>query len=108
MRKLDLNNVIREFAERLSKKIRIRRIIVFGSTARGTRLKSSDVDLIIISDDFKDMPLNERFRIVYMEWPPEIDADIIPLTHKEFEEALSRSIILKDAQKYWYEIQLQN
>jgi len=43
-----------------------------------------------------------------MEWPPEIDADIIPLTHKEFEEALSRSIILKDVQKYWYEIQLQN
>ena len=94
------------FIDNLSKKINLDSIIIFGSTARGDRLEESDVDIIVISDDFRNMPLNERFGIVYMAWPPHIDADIIPLTREEFEKALKKSIILRDAQKYWRIIEI--
>jgi len=41
-----------------------------------------------------------------MAWPQCIDADIIPLTREEFEKALKKSIVLRDAQKYWRIIKL--
>jgi len=105
---LDVDEAIQIFINNLSRKIVLELIIIFGSTARGDRLVESDVDLIVISDSFFNMPLNERFRIVYSAWPPHIDADIIPLTREEFERALKRSIILRDAQKYWRIIRIKN
>lgn len=104
--RLEVERVIAEFVRRLSRKIRLSRVILFGSTARGDRLRQSDVDLIIVSDDFKGMPLNERFRLVYSEWPPEIDADLIPLTEEEFHRALKTSVVLRDAMRYWKEIRI--
>ena len=104
---MDIDKEIRKFIEKLSSKIKIKKIIIFGSTARGDRLKQSDVDLIVISDDFEKMPLNERFRIVYMEWPKAIDADIIPLTESEFNKAEKLSVILRDAKKYWKVIEIR-
>ena len=104
---MDIDEEIKKFIKRLSSKIEIKKIIIFGSTARGNRLKQSDVDLIVISDDFEKMPLNERFRIVYMEWPKAIDADIIPLTESEFNKAEKLSVILRDAKKYWKVIEIR-
>ncbi len=105
---LDVDEAIQVFISNLSKKIVLESIIIFGSTARGDRLMESDVDLIVVSDSFSNMPLNERFRIVYMAWPPQIDADIIPLTKRELESILKRSVILKDAQKYWRVIKVMD
>ncbi len=105
---LDVDEAIQIFINNLSRKIALECIIIFGSTARGNRLAESDVDLIVISNDFINMPLNERFRIVYSAWPPYIDADIIPLTKEEFENILKKSVILRDAQKYWRIIRTKN
>ena len=101
---MEADEIISKYIESLSKKISLEKVIIFGSTARGNRLEESDIDIIVVSNDFKNMPLNERFRIVYTSWPPNIDADIIPLTEKELEKALKKSIVLKDARKYWIEI----
>jgi len=96
-----VDDAIQLFIKRLSEEISLFSVIIFGSTARGDRLSESDVDLIVVSDDFKNMPLNKRFRLVYMAWPSQIDADILPLTLEEFKNACKKSIIFRDAQKYW-------
>ncbi|KPK76785.1 MAG: hypothetical protein AMJ89_03510 [candidate division Zixibacteria bacterium SM23_73] len=44
--------------------IRVNRIIVFGSYAKGEAKKHSDIDVIVISHSFKDMNLFERFEIL--------------------------------------------
>lgn len=100
----ELEELIRSFLFRFSRRVRLERVFLFGSTARGDRLEGSDVDLVLVSPDFEGMPLNERFRILYSLWPPDLDGDLIPLTPGEFEGAGRRSIALRDAQEYWLEL----
>ncbi len=40
------------------------RTILYGSYARGDQKEYSDIDIIVISDDFKDMNLRERLEIL--------------------------------------------
>jgi hypothetical protein len=40
------------------------KIILYGSYAKGNPREDSDIDLIVISDDFKDMNLRERLEIL--------------------------------------------
>ena len=40
------------------------RIILFGSFAKGTAQEHSDIDLILISDDFKKNNLRERIEVL--------------------------------------------
>ena len=41
-----------------------KKIILYGSYAKGNPREDSDIDLIVISDDFKDMNLRERLEIL--------------------------------------------
>ncbi len=44
--------------------IHINKIILFGSYAKGTANKYSDIDIAVISNDFKDMNLLRRFEFI--------------------------------------------
>ncbi len=96
---------VRSFLARLAEHVRLREAYLFGSTARGERLAESDVDLVVVADEFEGMPLSERIRRVYLLWPlEEISADIIPLGPGEFERKRERSIVLRDASRYWIKV----
>jgi predicted nucleotidyltransferase len=49
-----------------SKGIRIDKIILFGSYAKGTANEYSDIDIAIISNDFKDMNVLRRLEFIGM------------------------------------------
>ena len=49
----DLKAVLVQYRRRLQKKIRIRQMILFGSYARGRPHDYSDIDVAIISPDFR-------------------------------------------------------
>ncbi len=44
--------------------IHVERIILYGSFAKGTPRKDSDIDLIVVSKDFKNLNLRERLEIL--------------------------------------------
>jgi len=44
--------------------VRISRMVLFGSYARGEADEHSDIDIAVISDDFKDMNLLERLEFI--------------------------------------------
>ena len=44
--------------------IKVERTILFGSFAYGSSRKDSDIDLIVVSDDFKNMNLRQRLEIL--------------------------------------------
>lgn len=81
--------------------LNISKIILFGSQAKRNQTKESDVDLIIISDDFKDKNIFERANITK---DAEIGAikkflipfDIITLTTEEFENSLFSECTVKE------------
>ena len=97
--------VVKEFLSNLAREVSLREAYIFGSTARGERLSESDVDLVVVADEFEGMPLSERIRIVYRLWPlGQLSADIIPLGPGEFKRRRERSVVLRDAARYWIRV----
>ena len=48
---------IRDYLSKLDAEIGVEKAYLFGSTAKGTRQRNSDVDLIIVSKAFIEMPV---------------------------------------------------
>lgn len=67
--------VLKVYLDELKKKIDLQKVILFGSYARGIANEDSDIDLVVLSDDFKKMPFDKRLDLL-------IDAREHPLTHK--------------------------
>ena len=44
--------------------IHVERVILFGSFATGKSKKDSDIDLVVVSDDFKKLNLRERLEVL--------------------------------------------
>lgn len=57
--------IIKEYRNNLEKAgIKVKEIILFGSYASGNYKEESDIDLVVISDDFKEMDLLDRLGIL--------------------------------------------
>ncbi len=69
--------------------IRVSKIVVFGSQIKNSTNRNSDIDLIIVSDDFKNKDIIKRGR---MTMDAEIQAirkfriplDVLKMTRKEY------------------------
>ncbi|MFH2044937.1 MAG: nucleotidyltransferase domain-containing protein [Pseudomonadota bacterium] len=76
------------------KKLNISKIIIFGSQAKGTETEESDIDIIIVSEDFKrknifkraDMTKDAEIRTIRKFMVP---LDIITITPEEYENKTS-------------------
>ncbi len=98
----EINRIAGILKKSLSKKgIEVRDIFLFGSHARGENLKTSDVDLIVVSDNWAEVPFLERLDMVNeIIWEEKLgNVEAIPVTTRELEERTS--MILRDAEKYW-------
>lgn len=94
---VDLVKVLKELSSDV-------KVYLFGSYAKGTWLEDSDVDLVIVSSYFEHMEPVDRYRFVRRLASDEIPFELLIYTPKEFEEALKKSIVLKDASEYWIEV----
>ena len=101
---------IQKLVEKLEERgYRVEKVYLYGSYARGDWLKTSDIDIIIVSRDFEKTPFTKRLDIINkIIWEEKIEPYIeaLPYTPQELEEKLKKSIVVRDASKYW--IQLKN
>ena len=44
--------------------IQVKRVVLYGSFAKGTARKDSDIDLVVVSDDFQALNLRERLEVL--------------------------------------------
>ncbi len=79
-------------------------IYLFGSYAKGNWLKTSDVDLIVISEGFEKINFPKRLDIVNkIVWERKLgNLEVLPFTSKEVENEVST--VLRDAKKYWIKV----
>jgi predicted nucleotidyltransferase len=70
---------------------------LFGSRAKGNFNKDSDIDLIIVSETFKDVPMIRRMSVVLKELKFPKHIDVLCYTPEEFERIQNTSAIVKDA-----------
>jgi len=71
--------------------------ILTGSWATGTQREDSDVDLIIISDDFSKMPFSERLSYLHKKWTNKVPFEAFGYTKDEFRQMRQRSTYVRDA-----------
>lgn len=88
---------ITSFITQAKKDLTVQKVILFGSQARGDTHKNSDVDLIIISNDFKHINALTRMSTMYNYWKADLPVDFICYTPEEYEEQVKRITLARTA-----------
>lgn len=81
----DILDIVNKFVSEIKKHYNVTAIILFGSYAKGTQHKDSDIDIAIVSNDFTDI-YDSMAALMGMTW--EIDARIEPhpITKDDYDE----------------------
>ena len=72
-------------------------MVLFGSRARGTPHKWSDIDLLIVSDTFKKLKFRRRATKMYDYWDLHYPVDFLCYTSEEFKKFSKRPTIVATA-----------
>ncbi len=78
--------IARKFKDILIRNFSLKKLILFGSRARGDFGKDSDFDFIVVSDRFEEARRFGRLGKVYGYWNQNYSADMICLTADEFDK----------------------
>lgn len=93
-----------EFKEKVNKKIYVKRMILFGSRAKGKTGKDSDFDIIIVSPDFEKLDFFQRGAKMYDYWDLRYPVDFLCYTPDEFEDLENKVTLVRGAVKEGIEI----
>ena len=88
-----LMDKINEFLRILSSKIKLEKVLLFGSTAKHKRRKGSDVDLIVVSKSFSGLNSLERGKMLLEDWSFVEELDLLMYTPDEFERISKRPLV---------------
>jgi len=97
--KINIAAALSEFKDKLSKKIKVQKMILFGSYATGNYTKDSDIDLLIVSPDFNDKRFTKRSIGFYKHWSLDLPVDYICYTPSEFDKLKKRISLVSTALK---------
>lgn len=75
-------------------------ILLFGSYARGDADEDSDIDVIVVSEEFSHIPFLRRMPLILKKVRFDRHIDFICYSPKEFEKIKNTSSIVMDALKY--------
>lgn len=73
-----IQKIVEDYIKKIGSQISIDKAIVFGSYAKNTYNKDSDIDLAIFSNDFANMEDIEAFKYLFMQ-TLEYDVDFQPM-----------------------------
>ncbi|MBI5066516.1 nucleotidyltransferase domain-containing protein [Candidatus Woesearchaeota archaeon] len=96
--KTKLIKELKIFKNKLKKSYDLKKLILFGSFAKGKQKKHSDVDLVVVSQKFKKNLL-ERSPPLHLKWDLDYPVDFLCFTEEEFERKKKSLGIVKEAAK---------
>jgi hypothetical protein len=94
-----LKYILKEFKREVNKKIKIEKLIFFGSRATKKSKKESDIDILLISKSFKGKKYFKRSPEFYLMWDYPYDVDILCLTPEELAKKQKQTGIIQQAVK---------
>lgn len=86
-KKITPHNIVKNYARHLAVSFHIAGVYLFGSAARKTMTRNSDIDVIILSKDFQRMSFMRRAQLLNLKRSGsalDVSMDIIGLTPEEF------------------------
>jgi predicted nucleotidyltransferase len=94
---MDINHVkqpLTQFLRQVSKQVKVDQMLIFGSYAKGTATLDSDIDVVVVSEDFARIRTDKRLRILDTA-ARDIEPVIIAagFTNREMQQAGKHSIL---------------
>ena len=98
-RKDAITSGLQAFKMKVDKDFPLKKMIFFGSRVRGKEHEDSDIDLIIVSDEFKSLNFIKRAAKMYDYWDLDYPVDFLCFTPEEFEKKTKGVTIVSEAVK---------
>lgn len=95
-----ITGLVDRYVQELIKEIRVERVVLFGSHARGDAFLESDVDLIVISPDLVSMDPLKRLEFLFFRWPFTKGAHILGYTADEYQELARGLTLVAEVESY--------
>lgn len=84
-----IQELIEDYIIKLSKEIPVNKVVLFGSYAKGTVHKYSDVDIAVFSDYFKDMSRVDGIHMLVLRaMDYDINIEPQPFTMEEYKKPI--------------------
>ncbi len=90
---------LKKFKEKVSEAVPIKKIILFGSRAEGKTGKNRDIDLMIISPEFRKLDFFQRGAKMYNYWDLDYAVDFLCYTPEEFDNLSKKITIVREGLK---------
>lgn len=103
-KKVNPKIVVKEYLKNIPRSIKVKGIFLFGSYATGRVGNDSDIDIIVISPNFKNISFIKRLEMLsHVQGAGKITRsvpmDIFGYTPKEFKDIDKESIVMRRAKK---------
>ena len=104
----EINGIVALYREKLEGSgIKVKKIILFGSYAKGGVTEESDIDLVVISDDFNKMDLWDRLCLLgRSRIGIKIPMEILGYTEEEYNKKEPGSFIYDEVKTIGKELEL--
>jgi predicted nucleotidyltransferase len=93
------DSVAKNFIAKVNKKYPLKKAILFGSRSKGTNLKHSDYDFILVSNKFKNTFFTKRSAEMYDFWDSPYNLEALCYTPEEFKRKSNQIGIVQTAIK---------
>ncbi|MBI4147276.1 nucleotidyltransferase domain-containing protein [Candidatus Woesearchaeota archaeon] len=95
---------LKDFKKAVSKEIKLNKMILFGSRAKGKPTRYSDFDLILVSPSFRRKKSFNRPIGLHKYWHLDYPVDFLCYTPREFNRLKKQITIVREAVKEGIEI----
>jgi len=85
------------FLRRLKKVLNVSEVYLFGSRVYGTPLVDSDLDMIVVSDEFRKRGFIENMILLSMLWDGSFSLEMFPYTEEELKKFYGKKTIVTEA-----------
>jgi len=102
--KKSIKEKLKAFKEKVNKDMPVKKMILFGSRAQGKTGRDRDIDLIVVSPEFRKLDFFRRGARMYDYWDLRYPVDFLCYTPEEFKKLSKMITIVREAVKTGIEI----
>ena len=94
------------FLKRLKRELGAVEVYIFGSRAYGTPLLESDLDMIVVSEEFGRRDFVENMELLSRMWDGSFTVEMFPYTPEQIEKYAEKKTVVSEALKRGIRIRL--
>ena len=85
------------FLKRLKDALDVREVYLFGSRVYGTPLADSDLDMVVVSEKFRERSFIENMELLSRLWDGSFTLEMFPYTPEQLEKYKGRKVVVTEA-----------